>query len=258
MRAKVAVQLEQWFLDYVGPFIDGTTEPEVLRIKRDHCRRVADDMAGIARDLGMAMDDIHTARILGWLHDVGRFPQYVRYKTLSDARSINHGQAGLQVLKSTNALAICEPTDHKIIVAGIACHNCRTVPDNLEDDVRRFVLMIRDADKLDIMQILYQAWHNDELRRHPELIMGIEVNGSVNPRVLDDIRARRPVDYTNVKSLADFFLTQVSWVYDLNFQPTYKRLAERRLLEQARKVLPHDTEVQAELAAAIKYMHDRL
>ena len=81
MRAHVAIHLEQWFLDYVRPFINGNVESEVLRIKRDHCRRVAEDMTGIARDLGLAEDDIQTARLLGWMHDVGRFPQYARYQT---------------------------------------------------------------------------------------------------------------------------------------------------------------------------------
>jgi len=258
MHAHVAVHLEQWFLEYVRPFINGDAASEVLRIKRDHCRRVAEDMTGIARDLDLAEDDIHTARILGWLHDVGRFPQYAQYQTLRDDRSVNHGQAGLQVLDSAQVLLVCEPADREIIVAGIGCHNRRTVPDTLAADVRRFVLMIRDADKLDIMQTLYAVWKNDEIQCHPELIMGIDLEGPVSPHVLADIRARRSVAYANIKSLADFFLTQVSWIYDLNFRPSYQRLARRRLLEQAAEVLPKEAIVQAEVAAAAQYVRERL
>jgi hypothetical protein len=254
MRAHVAIRLEQWFLDYAAPFIDGNAATEVLRLKREHCRRVAEDMTGMARDLGLAEDDIHTARVLGWLHDVGRFPQYARYQTLRDDRSVNHGQAGLQVLNSAQALAICEPADREIIVAGVGYHNRRAVPPGLAADVLRFVLMIRDADKLDIMQTLYEVWKNDEIQCHPELILGIDLEGPVNPLVLADIRARRPVAYANIKSLTDFFLTQVSWVYDLNFRPAYQRLAQRRLLEQAAEVLPQEAVVQAEVAAAARHV----
>jgi len=248
------MQLEQWFLDYVRPFINGDAESEVLRIKRDHCRRVAEDMTGIARDLGLVEDDIRTARILGWMHDIGRFPQYAQYRTLRDDQSVNHGQAGLQVLESTQALLVCEPADREIIRAGIGGHNCQMVPPGLGADVRRFVLMIRDADKLDIMQILYQAWKNDKIRSFPELIMGMDLEGPVSPRALDDIRARRSIAYTNVKSLADFFLTQVSWVYDLNFRPAYQRLAQRRLLEQAAEALPQEMAIQTEVAAAAQHV----
>ncbi|MDD5677154.1 MAG: HD domain-containing protein [Kiritimatiellae bacterium] len=258
MRPDVAIHLEQWFLNYVRPFINGDAESEVLRIKLEHSRRVAEDMTGIARDLGLAEEAIHTARILGWLHDIGRFPQYARYRTLRDDRSVNHGQTGLQILDSAGVLVICEPADRKIILAGIGCHNRRTVPDAMDADVRRFVLMIRDVDKLDIMQTLYQAWKNDEFRRHPELILGIDLEGGVNPQVLADIRARRPVAYANIRSLADFFITQVSWIYDLNFRPSYQRLAQRRLLEQAAEALPQEPSVQAEVAAAVQHVRARL
>ncbi|MFH1968975.1 MAG: HD domain-containing protein [Verrucomicrobiota bacterium] len=258
MHAHVAIHLEQWFLDYVRPFINGNAESEVLRIKRDHCQRVAEDMTAIARDLGLAEDDIHTARILGWLHDIGRFPQYAQYRTLRDDRSVNHGQVGLQVLDSAQVLKICEPADQEIIVAGIGYHNRQTVPSGMAADVRRFVLMIRDADKLDIMQTLYQVWKNDEIQCHPELILALDLEGPVNPRVLADIRARQPVAYANIKSLADFFLTQVSWVYDLNFRPSYQRLVQRRLLEQVAEVLPKDAIIQAEVAAAVQHVRERL
>ncbi|MBU4212634.1 MAG: HD domain-containing protein [Kiritimatiellae bacterium] len=254
MRAHVAIHLEQWFLDYVRPFINGNAEAEVPRIKRDHCRRVAEDMTGIARDLGLVEDDIHTARILGWLHDIGRFPQYAQYRTLRDDQSVNHGQAGLQVLENAKVLMVCEPADQEIIVAGVGYHNCQTVPDGMAADVRHFVLMIRDADKLDIMQTLYQIWKNDEIRRYPELILELDLEGPVSPCALADIRARRSIAYTNIKSLADFFLTQISWVYDLNFRPSYQRLAQRRLLEQAAEALPQDMAIQAEVAAAVQHV----
>lgn len=245
-------------MDYVRPFINGNGASEVLEIKRDHCRRVAEDMTGIARDLGLAEGDIHTARILGWLHDVGRFPQYAQYKTLRDGQSVDHGKAGLEVLDSAKVLMICEPADREIIRTGTGCHNRHTLPDDMTADVRRFVLMVRDADKLDIMQTLYQFWKNDEIKCHPELILELNLEGPVSPRVLADIRARRSISYAHIKSLADFFLTQVSWVYDLNFRPSYQRLAQRRLLEQAAEVLPQETIVQAEVAAAAQHVRERL
>lgn len=258
MRPHVAIHLEQWFLDYVRPFINGDAGSEVLRIKRDHCRRVAEDMTGIARDLGLAEDDVHTARILGWMHDIGRFPQYAQYRTLRDDCSVNHAQAGLQVLESTQVLSVCEPADREKIRAGIDGHNRLKVPDGLDAEVRCFVLMIRDADKLDIMQVLYQAWKNDAIRRHPELMLEIDLDGPVSPRALADIRARRSIAYTNVKSLADFFLTQVSWVYDINFRPAYQRITQRRLLEQAAEALPKNAAVQAEVATAFQHVRAHL
>ena len=258
MRASVAIHLEQWFLDYVRPFTSGAAAPAVLRFKRNHCRRVAEDMSGIARDLGLVEGAINTARILGWLHDVGRFPQYARYQTLRDDKSVDHGRMGLQVLDGARVLAICEPADREIIRMGTLCHNRHMLAPGMSADVQRFLLMIRDADKLDIMQTLYQIWKNDEFKCHPELIMGINVEGPVSARVLADIRARHSVAYAHIKSLADFFMTMISWVYDLNYRPAYQRFARRHLLEKAAEVLPQSKFVQAEVAAAIRHVRERL
>ena len=84
------------------------------------------------------------------------------------------------------------------------------------------------------------------------------MEGPISPGALTDIRAHRAIAYTNVSSLADFFLTQISWVYDINFRPAYQRIARRRLLEQAAEVLPQDASVQAEVAAAFQHMRERL
>lgn len=257
MRTHVAIYLEKWFLDYVRPFASVSTAPAVLRFKRHHCRRVAADMAGIARDLGMAEDAINTARILGWLHDVGRFPQYARYQTLRDDQSVNHGRMGLQVLDGARVLAICEPADRTIIRMGTLCHNRHILAPGMSADVQRFLLMIRDADKLDIVQALYRIWKNNEVKCHPELIMGINLEGPVSARVLEDVRARCPVAYGHIKSLADFFMAMISWVYDLNYRPTYQRFARRHLLEKAAEVLPQSKVVKAELAAAARHVRAR-
>lgn len=258
MRSQVAIHLEQWFADYVGAFINGGAEVDIPRIKRDHCRRVAEDMQGIAGELDLTDDEVRTARILGLLHDVGRFTQYARFRTLRDDRSVNHGQAGVQVLEGAQVLSVCEPADREIIMTGIGCHNRQKVPEALDAGVRRFVLMIRDADKLDIMQTLYQAWKSDEIRNLPELILEINLEGPVSSNALDDIRARRSVAYKNIKSMADLFLTQISWVYDLHHRPTCRRLVQRRLLEHAAEALPQDAAVQVEVAAAFQYVRERL
>lgn len=258
MRPDVALYLEQWFADYVRPFISGGVEADIPRFKRDHCQRVAEDMQSIAGELDLTADEIRTARILGLLHDVGRFTQYARFRTLRDDRSVNHGQAGLQILEDARVLSVCKPADREILRTGIGCHNSHKVPPALDAGVRRFVLMIRDADKLDIMYTLYRAWKNNEMRKYPELILEINLEGPVSPKALDDIRARRSVAYKNIKSGADLFLTQISWVYDLQLRPTCRRLVQRRLLEQAAEALPQDAAIQAEVAAAFQYIRERL
>jgi len=258
MQIRIALELEQWFDAYTRPYLDGGTGAYLLRHKYSHSRRVADEMAGLAADLGLPEGEVRMARTLGLLHDVGRFTQFRQYGTLRDAQSVNHAREGVRVLGEAGILAACEDGDRERLLAGVGHHNARAVPEGLDDPTRRWVCLIRDADKLDIMASLYEAWRRDEIRKFPELTLGIDLAGGVSEPVLAAIRARRLVAYRQIRSLADFYLTQVSWVYDLNVRPAFRRLVDRRLLEQVAETLPDDPAVREVVAEARAYAEARL
>ena len=46
---------------------------------------------------------------------------------------------------------------------------------------------------------------------------------------------------TDLKTLNDFKLLQLGWVYDLNFRRTFQIVRERRYLEKIRQVLPQSS-----------------
>jgi len=39
------------------------------------------------------------AEVIAWLHDIGRFEQFDRYRTFADAESENHAQIALRVIE---------------------------------------------------------------------------------------------------------------------------------------------------------------
>ena len=42
----------------------------------------------------------------------------------------------------------------------------------------------------------------------------------------------------NVRTLTDFKLLQIGWVFDINFQPTLECVKDRHYLQMIRRVLP--------------------
>ena len=46
----------------------------------------------------MSKEDIDLAWLTGLLHDIGRFEQVRRYGTFNDAKSIDHGKLGVEIL----------------------------------------------------------------------------------------------------------------------------------------------------------------
>jgi hypothetical protein len=251
--------ISRWFDGYTRSFEDGQGRLlPMLQIKLDHSRRVADIMQALARDTGLPDDDVRTALALGLLHDVGRFTQFAQYHTLDDRVSVNHGLRGVAVLDEFQPLAGCVMQDRLRIVAGVRCHNAHHLPDDVEPGILYFVKMIRDADKLDICRTLMSAWETGEMLKRPEIVFNIDMEGPPNPAAVADLREKRTVAYAHLRSITDFFLTLLSWVYDLNFSASYRRLAEWNMVEKIARELPPDAQVQEAAQAAVQFYRQQL
>ena len=67
--------LEVWFDDYIHGFENQYPQylPE-FKLKRTHSHKVADEIIAISRAAGFKSKDRLLAKIVGFLHDIGRFP----------------------------------------------------------------------------------------------------------------------------------------------------------------------------------------
>ena len=259
MNLREEKSLFKWFDEYVRQFAgqSGNLTP-MLQLKFDHSRRVADNAADIGKDLGFKPDDVRAARILGLFHDVGRFTQFADHQTFRDEFSFNHGHRGANIMEKCPALSSCSAPDRGKIIAGIRHHNSANLPKKLEPDILKFVKLARDADKLDIFFILYSSWKSGDLRRSPDITLMVKLDGPVNPRALEEIQGKKTVSVANVKSLADFFLLQLSWVYDINFRPSYRRMIQRSVIEQIAETLPATAEIKKQIDIAREHVKKQM
>ncbi|HNS00433.1 MAG TPA: HD domain-containing protein [Planctomycetota bacterium] len=243
--------VRNWFDAYTRSFAaDGGGLPPMLQLKLDHSRRVADDCAAIARDLGWSAAETAAAEALGLLHDTARFPQYATYRTFSDRRSIDHGEHGRLIVEREGVLAAAGDVYGRSILDGIRYHNKRDVPAGLAPDSLKLVNLVRDADKLDIFYIINDAVLNDRTEMFPELLLDVNPRGRATPALVAEIKASRQGSYENIRSLADIFLVRTAWIFGMTYAPTLRRIAERKLLLDLRDAIPHDPEVTALIDAA--------
>ena len=252
-------KLAQWFEEYVDKFADrnGKLTP-MLKLKLVHSRRVAKDAAGIACDLEFVQGDVRTARMLGLFHDIGRFDQFQRHQTFRDELSFNHGRHGAKIMAGCPPLLACAGKDIRRIIAGICHHNRANLPAGYDKDTLNFIKIGRDADKLDIFHVLYHSWKNNLLRLSPDITLRVKLKGKINPLALNEIRRKKAISAAHLKSLADFFLLQLSWVYDINFVPTFRRMSHRKVIEHIAEVLPRTAAIKEQILAAKRYVKARL
>lgn len=251
MRQLLLQKIQRWFGTYVDGFRgpDGKLAP-LLQLKFDHTRRVAADARDMASELGWSAPDTNTAEAIGILHDVGRFSQYVEFKTLSDRLSINHADRSWDVVDRANILKGVDATDGQRIKEAILYHNRIAIPAGVAPDSLPWVRLIRDADKLDIFRVFHDIVSTDRLGEHPELLLGVPLEGPANPELVKMIRAQRNVPFSMIKSLTDFKLIQLSWVYDIHYPPAFERIAQRNIIGKLESLLPPSPEAQAIAALA--------
>lgn len=252
MNRQEFSRLRQIFNNYVDTFrdVDAKLHP-MMELKLQHSLRVADEARGISTDLGWAEIDVVLAEAIGLLHDVGRFMQYQKYQTYYDPKSVDHGCLGSQILRDADWLDCAGDDEKKIILESVRLHNVHNLPPDLPGYLKKFVDLVRDADKLDIYHVVNSAFEKDSLKENPGIMWNMPKDFSPDSIILQNLRNRSQASYLDVKSQADFCLLQLCWIYDLNYQPAIRRIHERNIVEKLAGRLP-ENEVLAKAISELK------
>jgi hypothetical protein len=257
-KKQLAV-MREWFVSFVHTFVRGGDELHpMLAIKLRHSKRVAAEARDLACDLGWSASQINVAEALGLFHDIGRFPQYAEYATFSDAASVDHGERGWSVVKRSVWASSLPRSEREPILNGIRHHNDKVIPDGLSGQSLAFLKLIRDADKLDIFRVVLDAVKKDGFRDLPDMLPGITLERSCSPSVIEEIADQRICSLQNVRSLGDFLLMQMSWIYDLNYMPAFQRISERHIVTEILRQLSGDSRIQNAAARVRAFVAERL
>lgn len=235
-------EIQEWFTSYTRSFQNGDNPLEpLLELKLRHSFRVAGEACSLAREMGMDAELVDVAETLGLLHDVGRFPQYREFRTFYDAASVDHGELGWETVKRSGILEPLEEAAKLAILDGIRFHNKKEVPSGVRTSSLAMVKLVRDADKLDVFELVQDYLDRGAIR---ELLPRIPVTWEVSGELLDTLGETGRASYSQVRSVPDFLLVQLSWVFDLNFQPSFRRILERRVIERIENRLPRIPQVK--------------
>ena len=63
---------------------------------------------------------------------------------------------------------------------------------------------------------------------------------------------------SQIKSLNDFKLMHLSWVYDLNYKPSFRLLSERAYIDKIISHLPQDEAIQKASSVLKEYVREKV
>lgn len=205
-------------------------DDENIKLKYDHSVRVMNLMVKYSELLGFSEEDIELARLIGLLHDIGRFEQLKVYHTYVDLKSVDHAEYSVVQLFDKGEIKLF--TDRKdwypIIEFAIRYHNKKELPQCSDDRVLKFANLIRDVDKIDIMYLLgvlgdLNKKINRELEVTPEVKKCIFEHEAVANEIVQNYNDRLVVQFAfafNIKN--DVVLEE----YKEYFNAYYKQLED--------------------------------
>lgn len=228
-----------WFNNYCNSFGNLTEQQQLnFGIKAEHSRRVAKIAFELATKLQWQEEDIQLAFVAGLLHDVGRFTQLLQYNTFNDEQSVDHAVQSVKVLQEEKIVDSLEKESSEIIYTAISNHNKFVIDSSLRGRMLMHARLMRDADKLDILKVLSEYYVQRNGQANHTLTWELPKGTTVSQEAAKEVLAGKMVSKKHVASEMDVKIMQLSWVFDLNYKPSFEYLSRNRYLEVIYSSLP--------------------
>ncbi len=192
-----------------------------ILLKIDHTLRVRNLCVDIAKSLGMDENEVELSALCGLLHDIGRFEQWRRYGTYNDAKSVDHGDLGAELLKDSDLISTFSEKNHSDIINAVQNHNKYKVPQTLDDRDKLLTEVTRDADKIDILYMFAEG-----------LLSSRSHNTAISEFVYRSILERKNICNQALKTKADVVAFHLAFVFDLNFTRSFEIVEERGFIDK--------------------------
>lgn len=230
------------FKEYFENF--DTTNENILR-KYTHSIRVMEYSLEIAKSLNLPEIMIEIVGIAGLLHDIGRFEQWKKYETYSDLHSIDHGKLGVEILKHNNYIKKYVFDDNYVntIYSAVYEHNKYKISNNLSFNEEIVCKIIKDADKLDILETQCNS---------------VKSNVILHQEILENIYKKQLCINRKENNEADNVIKQICFIYDINFQYSLQYIKDKNIINNKLELIKNHTSENVNFSKIKIYLNDYL
>jgi hypothetical protein len=236
----------KWFLDYVDHFSSADSFiRENIILKIEHTDKVCENILLIAESEKIREEGCRLAETIALFHDLGRFEQFMRYKTFKDSESENHALLGIKILQGAGILSRLPLKERSLILKAVEYHNLMKIPSCTGDseELLFYSRLIRDADKLDVLRVVSENYDEDGKVRNPALDIYLPDTAGYSESIIADVLNNRMAKIGDVKNLNDLRILRLSWVFDINFPATFSLLKKHKYLNMIISSMPDTAEV---------------
>ncbi len=238
---KTSMQIaayQKWFGEYARSYISVAPSKDrmAMGLKLIHSQRVRKLAKKLALELSLDKKQVFLAELCGLFHDIGRLPQFKKYKTFFDAKSEDHAALSINVLKRHGVLSDLGAKEEADILDAIFVHNKLSVPKGFHGQKLTLSKILRDADKIDILRV-FDDYYRKGIGAE-DINLGLPPGKTISKDALDEFKADRIVRIEHVRNQLDFIVMRLSWLFDINYKQSLGTVAKRNYIHTMFQMLP--------------------
>lgn len=238
--------MEEIFSEYVSNF---DMEDYHIKYKYNHSIRVAKICEALAYALNFTEEDIYIAKVIGLLHDIGRFEQLKSTGSYSD-NDFDHGAYGAMLLFKEGLIEKfdVDPKYYDIMEFAILNHNKYQIDETNDERKLMFAKLIRDADKIDKFDAYtYLKAYNIT-----------NIDDDVTNEVSIQFRKHETINRKIRKTKADLLISVIAFVYDINFIESLQIISEQNYLDELYNQIENREKFLEYFEYAKDYINERI
>lgn len=225
------VKAEKEFKKYLKNYNE---KDEKVKLKVVHTYGVVNASTFLAEKLNLNEEDTNLAKLIGLLHDIGRFEQTKMsddvYDT-ADSMFFDHAVYGTKILFEDNLIRnfIKEDAYDNIIYKAILNHNKLNIEEGLKEKELLHSKIIRDADKIDNFRV--------KLTESFKVLLGTEdtkiiFNEKISDKVYKTFMNQNLISIPDAKTCLDRWATYIAFIFDMNFDASLSYLQANDLVNK--------------------------
>jgi HD superfamily phosphohydrolase YqeK len=232
-------EAENWFSEYAMSFLgDNAYVNENISLKIHHTHQVCQYGRDILQSLKISEGNQFITNIACLFHDIGRFEQFRRFATFNDRKSKNHAIIGVHVLNRSKILKSLDAPLQCAVLKIVRYHNMLQLPPTEAEEILFMAKIVRDADKIDILDVLARQYESAQPGSNPALNLDLPDYQSYSPKIIQSIMQSKLVNIHDAQTVIDFKLLQVSWLFDLNFSYTRNLIRQNHYFQRILATIP--------------------
>lgn len=213
------------FLEYVKQYDDKSLK---VNIKIQHNLRVMEISNCLAKKRNLNEEEIQVATLIGLLHDIGRFEEYIIKE--NGIKETDHAKLGVEILENNNYIRKYVNNDKydNFIKKAIFYHNKKyeqEYQNNKENKLEKtFCDIIKDSDNIDILYEEVEIfWKGREIEIGKETITQEVKEAFYNKNFV-----RKRIMKTNL----DDIIGAISFIFIMKFEESLKLIKQKNLINR--------------------------